>query len=177
MSKEYIQAFNIIKFNPDNVDGLQYLEAFKVVEQALQRLESIDNVEPSEAWESLENIEADLTGLPKHVTEYDDGFDNYLEDIWYRIDTIKHAVLKAQKLKIENAKYKQLEEELGCPLEVREKAFDNGFYDVDGNHYFCEHYVPYSKAMHTRGIMNGTSKSFKLKDYKKTWWLKENRSE
>ena len=43
MSKEYIQALNIIKFNPNDVDGLQYLEAFKVVEQALQRLEAIDN--------------------------------------------------------------------------------------------------------------------------------------
>lgn len=107
MSKE-LEALNIIKFNPDDVDGLQYLQAFKVVETGLQRLESIDNANPSEALKSLENIEADLTGLPKHVTEYDDGFDNYLEDIWYNIDTIKQALIKPQDqekmLKIINEK-------------------------------------------------------------------------
>lgn len=70
-----------------------------------------------------------------------------------------------------------LEEQLGCPLDVRERAFDNGFYDVDGNHYFCEHYVPYLKEMHTRGLMDGTSKRFKLKDYKITWFLKKDKSE
>ena len=54
MSKEYLEALNIIKFNPDDVDGLQYLEAFKVVEKALQRLEAIDNAKPSEALKELE---------------------------------------------------------------------------------------------------------------------------
>ncbi len=34
-----LEALNIIKFNPDDVDGLQYLEAFKVVEKYLQCLE------------------------------------------------------------------------------------------------------------------------------------------
>ena len=68
-------------------------------------------------------------------------------------------------------KYKDLQQELGCPLEVREQAFNNGFYDVDGNHYFCEHYVPYLKSMHTRGISIGRERHFNLKDYKKTWWL------
>lgn len=70
-----------------------------------------------------------------------------------------------------------LEEELGCSIEVREQAFNNGFYDKNGNHYYCEHYVPYLKEMHTRKIMQGESKKFKLNDYKKTWWLKEDRSE
>lgn len=71
----------------------------------------------------------------------------------------------------------KLEERVGCPLDVREKAFDKGFYDVDGKHYICEHYVPYLKSMHTRGIMIGREKHFDLKDYKKTWWLKKDRSE
>ena len=68
------------------------------------------------------------------------------------------------------------EEQLGCPLEVREKAFDKGFYDESGNHYTCEHYVPYLKEMHTRGIMSHTEKRFKLSDYKKTWWLEKDLS-
>lgn len=71
----------------------------------------------------------------------------------------------------------KIEEQLGCPLKVREKAFDKGFYDESGNHYTCEHYVPYLKAMHTRGIISNTEKCFKLKDYKKTWWLKADMSE
>lgn len=81
-----------------------------------------------------------------------------------------------------NARYKlgqieDLEEQIGCPLEVREQAFEKGFYDQEGNHQFCEHYVPYLKSMHTRGIMRCNEKHFKLKDYKKTWWLKEDKSE
>lgn len=67
-----------------------------------KKLESIEKSEPSKALECLENIEADLTGLPKHVTEYDDGFDNYLEDIWYRVDTIKQALIQAEKYKKSN---------------------------------------------------------------------------
>lgn len=70
-----------------------------------------------------------------------------------------------------------LEEALGCPLEVREQAFNNGFYDENGNHYICEHYVHYFKQMHTKGIMAHTEKRFRLKDYKKTWWLREDKSE
>ena len=78
----------------------------------------------------------------------------------------------------ENGDLKQaVEEQLGCPLEVREKSFNKGFYDESGNHYICEHYVPYLKEMHTRGIMSHTEKCFKLRDYKKTWWLKNDMSE
>lgn len=71
----------------------------------------------------------------------------------------------------------KIEEQLVCPVEVREKAFDKGFYDESGNYYTCEHYVPYLKEMHTRGIISHTEKHFKLRDYKKTWWLKADKSE
>ena len=91
----------------------------------------------------------------------------------YKIEDIE--VL--EKMIIRHDYYNALEEELGCPLEVREQAFNNGFYAEDGKHYICEHYVPYLKSMHTRGLMYGTSKKFKLCDYKKTWWLKEDKSE
>ena len=70
-----------------------------------------------------------------------------------------------------------IEEQLDCPITVREKAFENGFYDENGEHYICEHYVPYLKSMHTRGIMTHTEKRFKLKDYQKSWWLKQDKSE
>ena len=70
-----------------------------------------------------------------------------------------------------------IEEDLGCPITVREKAFNKGFYDENGKHYTCEHYVPYLKSMHTRGVSISREKHFKLKDYQKTWWLKEDKSE
>ena len=73
--------------------------------------------------------------------------------------------------------FEDIEEVLGCPIEVREQAFNNGFYDENGNHYYCEHYVPYLKEMHTRKIMQGESKKFKLNEYKIKWWLKKDRSE
>lgn len=109
MSKEYLEAFNYIRnkfidlFHEDNPD-------FDIVESALNRLESIDNAEPSEALECVESIEADLTGLPKHVTEYDECFDSYLEDIWDSIDTIKQALLKAQEPK-QYLKWENLEKD------------------------------------------------------------------
>lgn len=70
-----------------------------------------------------------------------------------------------------------IEEYLCCPLDVREQAFKKGFYDENGNHHYCEHYVPFLKQMHTNGIMRGEEKRFNIEDYKKTWWLKEDRSE
>ena len=76
-----------------------------------------------------------------------------------------------------------IEEQLGCPLEVVFKAlkygiiikdmFDigigNKFYGVrlDTQNYDCEYVLRTYK---------GTI-SVEVKDYKKTWWLKEDRSE
>lgn len=110
MSKEYLEALNIIKFNPDDIDGLQYLEAFKVVETALQRLEAID----------------------------------------------------------------KLQEQLGCPLDVLFKALENGIYYVNGNHAFVTlHYYNVTKKY---GLKDGMIINH-LSDYKKTWWLKEDKRE
>ena len=74
---------------------------FNTIKQALTELQQIKESKPSEVFgnisRGLETIEADLTGLPKHVIEYDDGFDNYLEDIWTCINFIKQTLLKAQE--------------------------------------------------------------------------------
>jgi len=72
-------------------------------------------------------------------------------------------------------KYKQLEEELGCPLEVFITALFNGFYDEFGNHFKCDWFSNmFRRMMVTKDTF---TKEFYLKDYKKTWWLKANRSE
>lgn len=102
MSKELEVLGKNIRYKKEYIGNDTYRLYIKkneieFLEQALQRLEAIDNSKPSEALEELENIEADLTGLPKHVTEYDDGFDSYLEDIWDNVDIIKQALLKTQE--------------------------------------------------------------------------------
>ena len=98
MSKEQ-ESFDRIKLFIVHMNDDFDSEDVSAVDNALNRLEAIDNANPSEALKCVESIEADLTGLPKHVTEYDECFDSYLEDIWDSIDTIKQALLKAQEPK------------------------------------------------------------------------------
>jgi len=61
MSKEYLEAFERIKELPDSYRKQDvwehcYMVDCEKIEQALQRLESIDNAEPSEAIKHLEFI-------------------------------------------------------------------------------------------------------------------------
>jgi len=60
-------------------------------------LESIDNAKPSEALKCVDDINADLVALPKHIEGCDDIFDDYLEDISIKTNSIKQALLKAQE--------------------------------------------------------------------------------
>lgn len=75
------------------------------VQQALQCLESINNAKPSEALESLEYLDK-TCGCFATDKEYE------------AVNTIKQALLKAQEQEKENVEYKQLEEQIGCPLET-----------------------------------------------------------
>lgn len=89
-----------------------------------------------------------------------------------------------------------LEEQLGCPLEVFVKALTNGVYVIDEETKELQCIL---RGLHTfTGEGLGTSAGFSdervwrkkvnragiefnpiyfWKDYKKTWWLKENREE
>lgn len=85
-------------------------------------------------------------------------------------------------------KYKDIEEELGCPIEVVFKALKNGIYrymyfeegnpvlrhydelETDGEFLFFEYLRHDTEGQEEDG-------EDYLKDYKKTWWLKEDRSE
>ena len=81
-------------------------------------------------------------------------------------------------------KLEDLEEEIGCPLEVVEKAIKNGIYTKESE---LDNKL---ELFEVRGIeKNGVSVISKFcsyaecdficeyKDYKKTWWLKEDKSE
>lgn len=99
MNKKLEGALAIIKVkchpnsNPSPlVDG-----ALEIVEQALLELKAIKDAKPSEAMECVDDINADLVALPKHCEEPDGIFDDYLEDISIKINTIKQALLKAQE--------------------------------------------------------------------------------
>lgn len=81
-------------------------------------------------------------------------------------------------------KLEDLEEELGCPLEVMLKALKYGFYDKYGKWYKDYDFnLKYDWLLSNPNdkylIFDGEDIYFelKLRDYKKTWWLKEDMSE
>ena len=81
-------------------------------------------------------------------------------------------------------KFEDLEEEIGCPLDVVFKVLKNGFYDENGNWYndydFNLKYDWLLSNPNDKYLIFDVPKTyfaFKLKDYKKTWWLKKDRSE
>lgn len=73
-----------------------------------------------------------------------------------------------------------LQEELGCPLNVFFKAF-NGIYIIDDWHdlYFAKPALINGKFKIEQhyGVYDVATYYLELKDYKKTWWLKEDKSE
>ena len=85
MSKEYMQAledlFGLVAFQGSFEKAQKY---FDIIEEALQRLESIDNAEPSEALECLGKVYSRLPqwDLSRNVNQ---------------CNIIKQALLKAQK--------------------------------------------------------------------------------
>ena len=147
------------------------------------------------------------------ILEYLDKVNNYLNDVYdYKeikeevrkdINTIKQALLKAQEQEKENAKYKQLEEELGCPLEVLFKALNEGFlcekFVIKQDNYkdYPEKWEQWKKEYNNELQHIGNTKYLNLnmwykiiyfskgdtymeiwlEDYKKIWWLKEDKSE
>lgn len=178
------------------------LKDINTIKQALQRLSAIDNANPSEAIKCLEHIKKYYIPEPCSAKTYD------------CLETIKQALIKAQEnarseeilqkyyqegitldsvrelkkenelLKEQNVKYKNLEEKLGCSLEIAFKALENGIYTKESE---LDKELEWFEV---RGIeQKGVSVISKFcsyaecdftcyyKDYKKTWWLKEDKSE
>jgi hypothetical protein len=82
-----------------------------------------------------------------------------------------------------------LEEQLGCPLDVVFKALKNGFKFKILSHklgtknetveqiIYCDYaYIYYADDI-KEWCISTINDYFYLKDYKKTWWLKEDKSE
>ena len=116
MSKELealLDLFNEANgFNnePYKFNTLELFERKQIIEQALKRLEAIDNAEPSEALESFDYIVRNLEAVVDDVV--------YMDCIEH-LTTIKQALLKAQEQEKENELLKEIIKSLfdrGCPL-------------------------------------------------------------
>lgn len=86
MSKEYLEAFE--RLNEDDSDYAlkRATKDIEIVKKALQRLEQIDNSNPSEAFQNLIRIDKEYSTITN-------------EDFDICYDTIKKALLKAQEPK------------------------------------------------------------------------------
>jgi hypothetical protein len=124
MSKEYLEALERMcstTLEEDLSVRDIYETEYGIVEQALQRLESIDNAEPSEALECLEKLkgmeiismpfsdeygtqEVDLNDIRKVGSQLNTDFREYTA-------TIKQALIKAEK---EHNSLNLLMQELDC---------------------------------------------------------------
>lgn len=96
-------------------------------------------------------------------------------------DYIKLATKDKQEFINKLGKLEDLEEELGCPLEVVFKALKEGIW-VEEYNSFEKHNVRGIGLKGLEVIDNLCSYgecdfTCYYKDYKKTWWLKEDRSE
>lgn len=95
-----------------------------------------------------------------------------------RLEDVLEQEMKLYQKDIKEAyrelrKYKLLEEELGIDLLTLFKALKDGIYSKQYGHLFVEHFVlKHDKELHCRPTYCAEIR-FALKDYGKTWWLKE----
>ena len=84
MNNEYLEALERLKENSYYINDKNLQEDYITIKQALQRLEAIDNAEPSEALEDFKIIKFKTINA---------GY-NYGYKVW---DKIEQALLKAQE--------------------------------------------------------------------------------
>ena len=87
----------------------------------------------------------------------------------------KQYIRLVSRLAVDNklGKLEDLEEQLGCPLEVVFEAIKNGIYDKKGFHYTVILDLDFLRAY----PLDLFDEKWQLSDYQKTWWLKEDKSE
>ena len=93
-------------------------------------------------------------------------------------DYIKLATKDKQEFINKLGMLEDLEDELGCPLEVVFKALQNGVYYEDVANQM--RYMPVDLSFNLEGdfVLYFDGEEYLLaRNYKKTWWLKEDKSE
>lgn len=169
----------------------------EVIDLILQNLKEYDNTKSSEALDCLKQIEdvietkiglgvvnTYLINIIKQALQKAQVQEAKIEILKeYRkdyLDRLKNLEKYSQQQEKENAEYKQLEEKLGCPLDVFFKAFD-GMYIIDDWHdlYFAKPIFINGKFKIEQhyGVYDVATYYLELRDYKKTWWLKKDKSE
>jgi len=159
-------------------------ECHSIVYEALKRLEAIDNANPSKALELIGYLKDYLLNMMPY---YD----------W--LNDIEKYILKAQEQEKKNAEYKQLEQQLGCPLDMvlnlvketnkldehcrtQDIWFDYKGKLISGSFATLKyHNNEFIIEVETYEMFDSNydcdSYELLVKDYKKTWWLKEDKSE
>lgn len=107
----------------------------------------------------------------ERLTKKDRDFYDVYDEEYIDYDTYALIVDKL-------GKYEDLEEEIGCPLEVRCRLhWLSNIYDKDGNKWkINDIYEDKFEAERWDGDLISV-KTYKYCDYKITWWLKPDRSE
>ena len=119
-----------------------------------------------------EEFEKENLELKKKIDSYERSIELY---------SSKQLEIDNFYLRNENVEYRQLDDQIGCPLEVLGKVIlQNCFYDSYGN--IIETNIGYINQEGTTGIVMSVKEwemgnTILLSDHKKTWWLKEDRSE
>lgn len=113
MSKELDYLDDILKNEPLTLNKRMIIECIK---EKIQRLEAIDNSNPSEALKCLDGIEyvADVLKVNHKIGSRDianQEIKEMAERLYYRIPTIKQALLKTEK---EHNSVNLLMQELDC---------------------------------------------------------------
>ena len=87
----------------------------------------------------------------------------------------KQYIRLVSSLAVDNklGKLEDLEEQLGCPLDVVFEAIKNGIYDKKGFHYTVILDLDFLRAY----PLDLFDEKWQWSDYQKTWWLKEDKSE
>ena len=109
------------------------------------------------------------------LTEYRKDLKRYE----YKQDERGYCFIQEGQIVNKLGKLEDLEEELGCPLEVRERAIKYGIYikNIDGEMVNFKVMLVYKNEQlgyYFRIVNDGY---VLLTDYKKTWFLKEDKSE
>lgn len=97
------------------------------------------------------------------------NYERFIKDRPYRIDY--HTTEVETKL----GKLEDLEEQLGCPLEVVFEALKQGYIYVYDNHYNFDNYTKTKSKItfNNNKFYIGFARLIRrLEDYQKTWWLK-----
>lgn len=145
------------------------------IEQALKELDDIKNANPNEALEVLDKTITPL--LEPVLARYEDDLSDIITANYF---ALKQALLKAQENEKKIAKYKQLEEKLGCPLEkLIEFSNQSEIYTKYGVHTDETVLIDFNlNRIHiTKNRDINDIYTLYTEDYKKTWWLKENKEE